>query len=49
MTASNHPDLLDRAVWRRFQIRLELSYPTQGQIEEWFPLGPSAPVHLEVT
>ena len=23
-------------MWRRFQIRLELSYPTQGQIEEWF-------------
>ncbi len=36
VTASNHPELLDRAVWRRFQIRLELSYPTQGQIEEWF-------------
>ena len=36
VTASNHPELLDRAVWRRFQIRLELSYPSQGQIEEWF-------------
>ena len=36
VTASNHPELLDRAVWRRFQIRLELSNPTQGQIEEWF-------------
>ena len=36
VTASNHPELLDRAVWRRFQIRLELPVPKQGQIEEWF-------------
>ena len=36
VTASNHPELLDRAVWRRFQVRLELPSPRQGQIEEWF-------------
>ena len=36
VTASNHPELLDRAVWRRFEIRLELPSPRQGQIEEWF-------------
>lgn len=36
VTASNHPELLDRAVWRRFQIRLELPMPKQAQIEEWF-------------
>ncbi|MXY22574.1 MAG: AAA family ATPase [Dehalococcoidia bacterium] len=36
VTASNHPELLDRAVWRRFQIRLELPMPRQGQIESWF-------------
>lgn len=36
VTASNHPELLDRAVWRRFQIRMELPAPKQGQIEEWF-------------
>jgi len=35
VTASNHPELLDRAVWRRFQIRLELPMPKQGQIEAW--------------
>ena len=35
VTASNHPELLDRAVWRRFQVRLELPMPKQGQIEEW--------------
>ena len=36
VTASNHPELLDRAVWRRFQIRLELPMPRRGQIEDWF-------------
>lgn len=36
VTASNHPELLDRAVWRRFQICLELPMPRQGQIEQWF-------------
>jgi SpoVK/Ycf46/Vps4 family AAA+-type ATPase len=36
VTASNHPELLDRAVWRRFQIRLELPAPRQDQVEEWF-------------
>lgn len=36
VTASNHPELLDRAVWRRFQLRLDLPMPGQGQIEEWF-------------
>ena len=35
VTASNHPELLDRAVWRRFQIRLELGRPNQTRIEEW--------------
>ena len=28
IAASNHSELLDRAVWRRFQIRLELPAPT---------------------
>ena len=36
VTATNHPELLDRAVWRRFQIRLELPVPTHKQTEEWF-------------
>ena len=36
VTASNHPELLDRAVWRRFQVRLELPMPKTDQIEEWF-------------
>lgn len=33
IAASNHPELLDRAVWRRFQIRVELLKPTLTQLE----------------
>lgn len=32
VAASNHPELLDRAVWRRFQVRLELPLPTRAQL-----------------
>lgn len=32
VTATNHRELLDRAVWRRFQLRLELPRPTQEQV-----------------
>lgn len=38
VAATNHPDLLDRAVWRRFQIRANLPLPTQEQIAQWFSL-----------
>ena len=30
VAASNHPELLDRAVWRRFQIRLSLAGTDSG-------------------
>jgi len=36
--ATNHPELLDRAVWRRFQLRLSLDAPTRTQSEEYFCL-----------
>lgn len=36
VAASNHPELLDRAVWRRFQLRLELPMPNPDQVSEWF-------------
>lgn len=36
VTATNHPELLDRAVWRRFQLRLELPAPSHSQVQEWF-------------
>jgi len=35
ITASNHPELLDRAVWRRFQLRIELPAPNENQIEKY--------------
>jgi SpoVK/Ycf46/Vps4 family AAA+-type ATPase len=51
VTATNHAELLDRAVWRRFQFRLNLRAPTVVQRVAWFerfesvlgmPLGLSA-------
>lgn len=35
VAATNHPELLDKAVWRRFQIRLELDTPDRKMIESW--------------
>ncbi|MBI5100618.1 MAG: ATP-binding protein [Nitrospirae bacterium] len=35
VTASNHPELLDRAVWRRFQLKMLLPKPSISQVEEW--------------
>ncbi len=35
VTATNHPELLDRAVWRRFQLRLHLPSPGPAEISEW--------------
>lgn len=34
--ATNHAELLDRAVWRRFQVRMELPEPTRARLGEWF-------------
>lgn len=34
IAASNHPELLDRAVWRRFQLRIELPTPTRAQLTQ---------------
>jgi SpoVK/Ycf46/Vps4 family AAA+-type ATPase len=36
VTATNHPELLDRAAWRRFQLRLHLPAPTPALAQEWF-------------
>lgn len=35
VVATNHPELLDRAVWRRFEAVLELPPPTSTQVREW--------------
>ena len=34
--ATNHAELLDRAVWRRFQVRMTLPAPTHARLAEWF-------------
>lgn len=34
--ATNHPELLDRAVWRRFEMKLEINKPGPQQLMEWF-------------
>ena len=34
--ATNHPELLDRASWRRFELRLELGHPTNKQMISFF-------------
>lgn len=35
IAASNHDELLDRAVWRRFQIKLKFPLPTQSAISRY--------------
>lgn len=35
IAATNHAELLDRAVWRRFQLRLDLPFPTQKQLADF--------------
>ena len=35
VAATNHGELLDRAVWRRFQVRLSLPVATKEQRVEW--------------
>jgi SpoVK/Ycf46/Vps4 family AAA+-type ATPase len=35
IAATNHPELLDRAVWRRMQIRLDLPNPSRDGKVEW--------------
>lgn len=36
--ATNHPELLDRATWRRFEIKLELDKPNDERMVEYFTL-----------
>ncbi|MBL8550505.1 MAG: ATP-binding protein [Hyphomonadaceae bacterium] len=36
IAATNHAELLDRAVWRRFQLRLSLPAPTPELLQEFF-------------
>lgn len=36
IAATNHPELLDRASWRRFQVRMVLPLPTPSALASWF-------------
>lgn len=36
VAATNHPELLDRATWRRFEIKLELGRPSEEQMTRYF-------------
>jgi SpoVK/Ycf46/Vps4 family AAA+-type ATPase len=36
IAATNHETLLDRAAWRRFQVRLTLPRPTRNDLQQWF-------------
>lgn len=36
VAATNHAELLDRAVWRRFQLRLRLPAPTAKELTSYF-------------
>ena len=50
VTATNHPELLDLAVWRRFQLRLELPRPTPKEIDDYFTaVGSRLKFSLEVS
>jgi SpoVK/Ycf46/Vps4 family AAA+-type ATPase len=33
--STNHPELLDRAAWRRFQVRLELDAPSRAEAAQF--------------
>ena len=36
IAATNHDTLLDKAAWRRFQIRLEIPKPTRSNLEKYY-------------
>ena len=36
--ATNHPELLDRATWRRFEMKLELGRPSDDKMTDYFAL-----------
>lgn len=38
IAATNHDNLLDKAVWRRFQIKLEIPKPTRTNLEAYYGL-----------
>ena len=50
IAATNHPELLDRAVWRRFELRLSLPAPNRNQVAAFLEtLAERAGVELGVS
>lgn len=49
IAATNHAELLDRAVWRRFELRLSLPAPNEKQITDFITtLGKRATIDLGI-
>jgi AAA+ superfamily predicted ATPase len=49
LAATNHSELLDRAVWRRFELRLNLPRPNQKRLAEFLTvMSQRTPVELGV-
>jgi SpoVK/Ycf46/Vps4 family AAA+-type ATPase len=48
VAATNHGELLDRAVWRRFEMRLDMPQPSISQLGDFFDraLSHFAPSHI---
>ncbi len=38
IAATNHDELLDKAVWRRFQIKIDIPKPTRNNLEVFFQM-----------
>lgn len=38
IAATNHASLLDKAVWRRFQVKMELNQPSRTDFEAWIKM-----------
>ena len=38
IAATNHDNLLDKAAWRRFQVKMEIPKPTRSGLEEFYRL-----------
>lgn len=46
--ATNHPEMLDRATWRRFQIKLELERPSTNELAQYFEARCRKAPHLRL-
>ncbi|MGY3690150.1 hypothetical protein ACVIGA_000230 [Bradyrhizobium sp. USDA 3240] len=44
--ATNHPEMLDRAVWRRFELRIELPPPGEAELRDWYERTESSFGHI---